>query len=95
LANIQKPTINQVTVTVPDAIASNGVVHVIGDTLFPVPVGTIFDVLDNCTSFSKFRDYVVKAGLQEELKNIGTCSKLQFHYRIAGRHHQVLKSCFL
>lgn len=65
----QKPTVNHVTITVPDAIASNGVVHVIGDTLFPVPVGNVFDVLDNCTSFSKFRDYISKAGLDAELKN--------------------------
>jgi len=65
----RKPTINHVTVTVPDAIASNGVVHVIGDVLFPVPLGNVFEVLDNCTSFSKFRNYIVKAGLQEELKN--------------------------
>ena len=68
---VQKPTINHVTITVPDAIASNGVVHVIGDTLFPVPVGDVFEVLENCTSFSKFRDYVKNAGLQDELKNIG------------------------
>ncbi|CAG7816802.1 unnamed protein product [Allacma fusca] len=65
----RKPTINHVTVTVPDAIASNGVVHVIGDTLFPVPVGTIVDVLENCTSFSRFRNAVIRAGLDEELKN--------------------------
>lgn len=58
--------------TVPDAIASNGVVHVIGDVLFPVPVGNVFDVLDNCTSFSKFKEYIIKAGLQDELKNAGT-----------------------
>jgi hypothetical protein len=44
---------------------------VIGDTLFPVPVGNVFEVLENCTSFSKFRDYVRKAGLEEELKNKG------------------------
>lgn len=44
-------------------------VHVIGDTLFPVPVGNVFDVLENCTSFSKFREYVLKAGLDTELKN--------------------------
>ena len=68
---LQKPTINHVSITVPDAIASNGVVHVIGDTLFPVPVGNVFEVLENCTSFSKFRDYVRKAGLEEELKNKG------------------------
>jgi uncharacterized surface protein with fasciclin (FAS1) repeats len=67
----RKPTINHVTVTVPDAIASNGVVHVIGDTLFPVPVGTVFDVLENCTSFSKFMKYVQRAGLEIELKNPG------------------------
>lgn len=66
---MQKPTVNHVTITVPDAIASNGVVHVIGDTLFPVPVGNVFDVLDNCTSLTKFRDYVLKAGLDTELKN--------------------------
>ncbi|ODN00130.1 Periostin [Orchesella cincta] len=65
----RKPTVNHVTITVPDAIASNGVVHVIGDTLFPVPVGNVFDVLENCTSFSKFRDYILKAGLDTELKN--------------------------
>lgn len=65
----RKPTINHVTVTVPDAIASNGVVHVIGDVLFPVPVGNVFEVLDNCTSFSKFKNYIIKAGLQDELKN--------------------------
>lgn len=46
-------------------------VHVIGDTLFPVPVGDVYEVLENCTSFSKFREYVKRAGLQDELKNVG------------------------
>jgi len=67
----RKPTINHVTITVPDGIASNGVVHVIGDTLFPLPVGNIFDVLENCTSFSKFKEYVRRAGLEEEFKSRG------------------------
>jgi len=65
----RKPTINHVTITVPDAVASNGVVHVIGDTLFPVPVGSIMDVLENCTSFSRFRHAVITAGMEEELRN--------------------------
>jgi hypothetical protein len=47
------------------------VVHVIGDVLFPVPVGNVFEVLDNCTTFSKFKEYILKAGLEEELKNTG------------------------
>jgi len=64
----RKPTINQVTITVPDAIATNGYVHIVSDVIFPVPARDVIEILDNCPSFSILREYIRRAGLEEQLK---------------------------
>ncbi|KAI8512351.1 hypothetical protein Bbelb_089900 [Branchiostoma belcheri] len=58
-------------VTSPDHTASNGVVHVIGQVMFPVPMGTVVDIAVGDKDFSTLVTAVSKAGLVATLSGDG------------------------
>jgi transforming growth factor-beta-induced protein len=64
-----KPTINGVTISTTDIVASNGIIHVIDAVL--LPPGDIVEVATAAGSFTKLAEALTTAGLVDDLQGEG------------------------
>eukprot|EP00057_Strongylocentrotus_purpuratus_P030317 XP_781306.3 PREDICTED: transforming growth factor-beta-induced protein ig-h3 [Strongylocentrotus purpuratus] len=61
-------TVNGARIIDANRMASNGLVHVVGKVIYPLPVGNVIETLGDNRAFSIIFDLLKKAGLEEELE---------------------------
>ena len=69
-------TVNGAPIINVDIGASNGIIHVIDQVLFPIPDGCVYETLAKVDAFSTLLQFVQQAGLQDILTS---------EYSIQGR----------
>jgi hypothetical protein len=63
----QRPTINSALLTVPDARASNGIVHIISEVLYQMPESPIVATLRTCPTVRTFVELLDLSELSKQL----------------------------